>query len=236
MKNTKVYQNLILGVLLSSCADSVLHDRVALPGPGLVPAPNQTQTGQNMDLPKTVENPTENTKAATYQGMILTLKPADEIADEDPFEILFPGQARDAFSPEFQELNQEIKFRFEVSDVKQEDSSDGENVQYLTKVKLIFKIYDKDKKKPLATRTFVNDGDFIFNTDGEEDFMNGRFKNSDSGGKATRFIVRNVKRVNSPDEATSLENPWSGTLSLVEGSDEYTFGDISGLLSAPAKK
>ncbi len=236
MKNTKVYQNLILGILLSSCADSVLHDRVALPGPAPVPAPNQTQTGQNMDLPKAGETPAENTKAATYQGMTLTLNPTDEIADEDPFEILFPGQARDAFNPEFQELNQEIKFRFEVSDVKEEVSSDGQRLQYLTKVKLIFKIYDKDKKKALATRTFVNDGDFIFNTDGEEDFMNGRFKNSDSSGKATRFVVRSVKRGHSPDEATSLENPWSGNLSLVDGSDEYSFGDISGLLSAPAKK
>lgn len=216
-------QIFLIALTTGACADSVLHNRIAVPvpPPGMGPAatPEAPMAEEQDDLAKSGD-------------MRLTLDMAPEISDLDPFEILFKGQRKDPFDVAIQEANQSLVFKFEIQNPKKEISDDKTSVHYIAGAKIVFKLMDSTGKKVLAKRTFINDGDLVFHVEEGQDFMNGRLKDTDS--KGTRFVLRGIQRDNVPENRPDLaaKHPWSGELLWVDGSDEYSIGKIEGYLSA----
>ena len=197
-----LFANLVFASFLTNCSGSVLF-----------PTPVAPHVEEKPSTPATTP------QVAPSRGMSFIRDPDPSIKADEVSDILFTGQARDAFAANA------AGDRFEIQMVMEEAKApDQVNLESYAKIR--FSIFQKDASgKRLVSRDFESEGVVTLRNVGSSDTMNAVFKDRD--GKGTRVSI-SAQRSSSPDANSASQNPWRGTLNVVRDSKEVPFGRIEG--------
>jgi hypothetical protein len=232
-KNKNVLLGLMMTGLLGACADSVINDDLAR-APFIPETPSQTVPGGE----------------TMSSAMTFKFNP-DSKYDGNPVEAMFPGQGTDAYGID-DIAKQSFKFDFEFTFKEIRTNKDetektivGDATLFIEMIKPVVakkSTRKKSKKKKSSEESQENqqateelDIELFRNFESvngvtvknvkDIDYLEGRFADVDGEDSV---IVLKAQRKHSKDKDAAQKNPWTGTVYVVEDSQEFKMGEFKG--------